>query len=142
MEVVHTNSQIIGDQVMTKSSQKFHLSQRFYFESAHTLERTIEKEGSRRIHGHTYEAEVTLHGAPNPINGMIIDLAYLKKEIKKIRNKLDHHFLDEIPELGPATLENLCVYIYNNLEKKIKNVHSVAIERKASGDKCVLFNNN
>ena len=36
------------------------LSQRFYFESAHTLRRSIEAEGSRRVHGHTYEAEVTV----------------------------------------------------------------------------------
>ena len=38
---------------------KYELSQRFYFEAAHTLRRQIEAEGSRRIHGHTYIAEIT-----------------------------------------------------------------------------------
>jgi len=57
------------------------LSQRFYFEAAHTLERTIDAEGSRRIHGHTYHAEVTLLGNPDPASGMLVDLAYLRREI-------------------------------------------------------------
>mgnify|MGYP000178535474 CR=1 FL=1 len=45
---------------------KFELSQRFYFEAAHTLHRTIDAEGSLRIHGHTYHAEVTIAGQPDP----------------------------------------------------------------------------
>jgi 6-pyruvoyltetrahydropterin/6-carboxytetrahydropterin synthase len=40
----------------------FELSQKFYFEAAHTLQRTIDAEGSRRIHGHTYHAEATVLG--------------------------------------------------------------------------------
>jgi 6-pyruvoyltetrahydropterin/6-carboxytetrahydropterin synthase len=56
------------------------LSQRFYFEAAHTLRRALEKdsglrESSLRIHGHTYHAEVTLRGEPSPETGMLIDLA-------------------------------------------------------------------
>ncbi len=34
----------------------YELSQRFFFEAAHTLRREVEAEGSRRVHGHTYEA--------------------------------------------------------------------------------------
>lgn len=36
----------------------FELSQRFFFDAAHTLHREIESDGSHRIHGHTYHAEV------------------------------------------------------------------------------------
>src|SRR6218665_316057 len=39
------------------------ISQRFFFDAAHTLRREIEAEGSRRVHGHTYHAEVALTGA-------------------------------------------------------------------------------
>ena len=57
---------------------KYHLTQRFYFEAAHTLQREIEAEGSRRIHGHTYIAEVTLSGAPqgdrsSGVNGFVLN---------------------------------------------------------------------
>jgi 6-pyruvoyltetrahydropterin/6-carboxytetrahydropterin synthase len=116
----------------------FELSQRFYFEAAHTLRRSIEIEGSRRIHGHTYEAEVVLSGRPDPATGMVVDLAYLRQEISRVREILDHRFLDEIAEIGPATLENLCIFIQRQLEPNLPSLCAVSIERKASGDKCVM----
>lgn len=84
------------------------LSQRFHFDAAHTLRRTTETEGSLRIHGHTYEAEVTVAGVPDTQSGMVVDLAELRREIARVREMLDHRLLDEVPGLGPATLENLC----------------------------------
>ena len=117
---------------------KFELSQRFYFEAAHTLRRKIDAAGSLRIHGHTYHAEVTLAGKPDPESGMMMDLAFLRQEVEKVREKLDHHFLDEVPGIGPATLENLCAFIYNDLKGALPNIHRITIERPASGDKCCL----
>ena len=42
---------------------------------------------------------------------MLVDLAYLRREIERLRDRLDHRFLDEVAGLGPATLENLCAFI-------------------------------
>ena len=114
------------------------LSQRFYFEAAHTLDRTIDAEGSRRIHGHTYHAEVTLLGDPDPVSGMLVDLAYLRREIERLRDRLDHRFLDEVAGLGPATLENLCAFIRADLEPRFAQLCAVSVERQASGDRCTL----
>lgn len=116
----------------------FELSQRFYFEAAHTLHRSIETEGSLRIHGHTYEAEVTLSGQVDSRTGMVIDLSYVRQEIARVREMLDHRFLDEIADLGPATLENLCNFIRRQLQSQIPSLSAVMIERRLSGDKCVL----
>ena len=118
------------------------LSQRFYFEAAHTLRRTIETEGSLRIHGHTYEAEVTVAGVPDAQSGMLVDLGYLRREVTRVREMLDHRFLDEVKDLGPATLENLCAFIRNQLTPSLPQLSSVMVERKASGDRCVLRESN
>lgn len=123
---------------MTTRANIFHLSQRFYFEAAHTLQRSYETEGSLRIHGHTYEAEVTVSGAPDPKTGMVVDIAVLLKEIERVRLMLDHRFLDDVPNLGPATLENLCVFISNQMEKEFPNLSQVMVERRVSGDRCIL----
>jgi len=114
------------------------LSQRFYFEAAHTLHRSYETEGSLKIHGHTYESEISVSGTTNPESGMLVDLALLRKEIERIRLILDHQFLDEVPNLGPATLENLCFFIKNEIVKTFPNLSQVMVERRASGDKCIL----
>lgn len=114
------------------------LSQRFFFDAAHTLNRTVETTGSLRIHGHTYEAEVTLCGKPDAHTGMLMDLSHLRSEIARVRDMLDHRFLDDIPDLGPATLENLCAFVGMQLQVNLPSLCSIMIERRASGDKCIL----
>lgn len=114
----------------------FEISQRFYFDAAHTLRREIEAEGSRRTHGHTYHAEVFVRGDALGESGMVMDLGFVRREIADVRAQLDHHFLDDIPGLGPATLENLCLFIWKNLEPRIAGLAGVSVERGSVGDKC------
>lgn len=118
----------------------FELSQSFYFEAAHTLRRQVERneaDGSRRVHGHTYSAEVCVQGEVDPASGMVVDLAVLRAAIAAVRDRLDHHFLDEVPGLGVPTLENLCRYIQAQVAAAVPDVASVMVERKSSGDRCV-----
>lgn len=122
------------------SSPVYELSQRFHFDAAHTLRRaaeTGEVESSRRVHGHTYMAEITLRGAPDE-RGMVMDLGLVRARIALLREKLDHRFLDEVEGLGPATLENLCRYIAGELTPAMPKLVSVSVWREASGDRCVL----
>jgi 6-pyruvoyltetrahydropterin/6-carboxytetrahydropterin synthase len=116
----------------------FELSQSFYFEAAHTLERLYETESSRRIHGHTYMAEIAVQGEPDA-RGMVMDLAQLRAAIQQVRDQLDHHFLDEVPGIGRPTLENLCVYIHDQVRQHLGHVtiSAVSVFRQASGDRCV-----
>ena len=125
----------------------FVLSQSFTFDAAHTLNRNVplpEYQGSKRIHGHTYTATVFVQGQRGA-TGMTqvrkpgkklawvnVDLFYLREQIERVRSLLDHHFLDEVEGLGPATLENLCVFIATQISLP---VHSVTVSR-ASGDAC------
>ena len=114
------------------------LSQRFYFEAAHTLQRSVETDSSLRIHGHSYEAEVTLQGRIDPTTGMLVDLGQLRAAIARVREKLDHRFLDEVEGLGRPTLENLCAFIRRHLEPEMPLLRAVMVERRLSGDRCVL----
>ncbi|NBQ89894.1 MAG: 6-carboxytetrahydropterin synthase [Betaproteobacteria bacterium] len=122
------------------SNASYELSQRFHFEAAHTLRRaeaTGEVESSRRVHGHTYLADITLRGQPDE-RGMVMDLGLVRAEIAQLRQRLDHRFLDEIDGLGPATLENLCAFIARHLRDRLPQLVRVRVWRDASGDSCVL----
>lgn len=116
------------------------LSQSFYFEAAHTLRRQVEGEieGSRRIHGHTYHAEITLRGEPESATGMVMDLGFVRRELATLRERLDHRFLDEVEGIGPATLENLCAFIARELKPALPLLVRVAVFRRASGDRASL----
>lgn len=114
------------------------LTQRFFFEAAHTLQRQHDTDASRRVHGHTYLARVTVGGQPDPRTGMVVDLARLRAAIEEVRGTLDHRLLDEVPNLGPATLENLCSYLHRALAGPHWQLVSVEVAREASGDSCLL----
>ena len=116
------------------------LTQSFYFEAAHTLRRYVEGESdaSRRVHGHTYHADVTLRGEPDPGTGMVVDLGLVRRELGALRERLDHRFLDEVPGIGPPTLENLCAFIARELRPALPLLVRVAVYRPASGDRATL----
>lgn len=117
----------------------FELSQTFTFDAAHTLKRQVSPEeaaGSRRIHGHTYTAEVAVRGPRDAATGMVVDLSVLRAALAEVRSQLDHHLLDEVPGLGTPTLENLCVFIFDEAIARIPQVCMVSVSR-AAGDRCV-----
>lgn len=117
----------------------FELSKQFRFDAAHTLERSIDSESSRRIHGHSYRAEVTVRGRPDPTTGMVVDLGLLERLMGDVRDVLDHRFLDEINDLGPATMENLSRWIWNRLSPEVDNLLKVSVFRDSSGDACTYW---
>jgi 6-pyruvoyltetrahydropterin/6-carboxytetrahydropterin synthase len=119
-------------------TQQLTISQRIFFDAAHTLRREIEAEGSRRIHGHTYHAEISIRGPLDRATGMVIDLGVLRARLQDVRGQLDHHLLDDVPGLGIPTLENLCLFIATALSDMKPPISQVRVWRDALGDECLL----
>jgi 6-pyruvoyltetrahydropterin/6-carboxytetrahydropterin synthase len=114
----------------------FEVCQRFYFDAAHSLKREIEAEGSRRIHGHTYQAEISVRGALDTTTGMVMDIGLIRLEVAKVRELLDHHYLDEVTGLGFPTLENLCIFIEKAMQSNGLQLSRVSVWRESLGDRC------
>lgn len=112
------------------------VTKEFRFEAAHTLQRDIGAEGSRRIHGHSYRAQVAVRGRPDPTTGMVIDLARLEQKLAGVRDRLDHHFLDEVDGLGPATMENLVLWIWRHLAPEVTGLARVTLYRDSLNESC------
>ena len=115
----------------------YELSQTFHFEAAHSLVRKIDAASSKRIHGHTYHAEVTLRGQPDAASGMLMDLGFFRRELAVVQEMLDHHLLDEVAGLSKPTLEGLCAFIAEKLRPTLPALASVKVWR-ATGDSCRL----
>lgn len=112
------------------------LSQGFGFEAAHSLERRIEVEPSRRVHGHSYAGELVVGGdAPGP-DGMLVDLGLVQAVIAEIVAALDHRLLDEIEGLGPGTMENLAVWIYAFAKPRLARLRRVVVRRDSLSQVC------
>jgi 6-pyruvoyltetrahydropterin/6-carboxytetrahydropterin synthase len=117
----------------------YELSKEFRFDAAHTLNRTVEAESSRRIHGHSYRAEILLRGQLDPDTGMLMDIGLLEQALEETRAALDHRFLDEIDDLGAATMENLSAWIWRRLAPTLPNLWRVTVKRDSDAGACSFY---
>ena len=69
---------------------------------------------------------------------MVVDLGLVRQAIATLRPQLDHHLLDDIAGLGPATLENLCAFIWRQLTPALPALAAVRVWRESVGDSCTL----
>ncbi len=109
------------------------LSQEFSFDAAHFLDGAPEY---RRMHGHSFYAEVTLRGEPDPETGFLRDLGEVDRALKAIREMLDHRLLNEVEGLGKPTLENLAKFIFDRARTTLPEVARVKLRRPSYGQTC------
>ena len=115
------------------------ISKSFTFEAAHKLSNTKNNENNN-IHGHSFLVEVFISDINNNIklNGIILDFNIFKKKIDKIKNILDHSFLNDIKGLEYPTLENIGYWIFHKLEKDNLTICKVIVQRKSCGESFTL----
>jgi 6-pyruvoyltetrahydropterin/6-carboxytetrahydropterin synthase len=111
------------------------ISQEFGFDAAHYLGNGAAE--NRRLHGHSFYAEVTLRGEANPATGFLRDFGEVDAVLKTIRQGLDHRLLNEIEGLGTPTLENLAKYIYVHAKAALPEVARVKLRRPSYSQTCV-----
>lgn len=111
------------------------LTQEFGFDAAHYLGNSTPE--NSRLHGHSFYAEVTLRGTPDPRTGFLRDLGEIKCALDTIRADLDHRLLNEIEGLSQPTLENLARYIHTRARALLPEVVRVKLRRPSYGQTCV-----
>ena len=95
------------------------LTKSFRFEAAHALPGTTLGAASEEIHGHSFRAEVTMRGTPDPATGMVLDLGLLEHAAwPTMQKKLDHKLLNKVEALGAPTLENLSRFIWERVSTR------------------------
>ncbi|WP_438275704.1 6-pyruvoyl trahydropterin synthase family protein [Nitrobacter sp.] len=114
------------------------LTKSFRFEAAHALPGTTLGNASMEIHGHSFRAEVSVRGTPEPATGMVLDLGLLARRMDEVRSKLDHRFLNDVAGLGPPTLENLARFIWDHVQHA-GQVTRISVHRDSCGESCTYF---
>jgi 6-pyruvoyltetrahydropterin/6-carboxytetrahydropterin synthase len=114
------------------------LTKSFRFEAAHTLSGTTNNAESETIHGHSFRAEVTIRGAPDPVTGMVLDLGLLTQSMANVRKQLDHKLLNKVETLGPPTLENLSRFIWDRLQHTAQ-ITRISVHRDSCEESCTYY---
>jgi 6-pyruvoyltetrahydropterin/6-carboxytetrahydropterin synthase len=111
------------------------ITQQFSFDAAHYLASAPE-DSNRRVHGHSFYAEVTLRGEPDAAHGWLRDFGQVNAALTEIRELLDHRVLNDISALGSPTLENLARFVFREAKDRLPEVRRVRLSRPSLGQSC------
>ena len=114
------------------------LTKSFRFEAAHALSGTTLGDASQEIHGHSFRAEITIRGVPEPATGMVLDLGLVERRLAEIRSMLDHKLLNKVEGLGLPTLENLSRFIFDRIAP-LGRLAKVSVHRDSCNESCAYF---
>ena len=105
----------------------------FTFEAAHHLPSVPAGHKCRRLHGHSYRIEIRVSGDVDPATGMVMDFEEIARAFAPLRDRLDHHYLNEIEGLDNPTSEKLAGWIWERLEGSLPLAAVVVRETCTSG---------
>jgi 6-pyruvoyltetrahydropterin/6-carboxytetrahydropterin synthase len=106
---------------------KMELRKTFQFEAAHLLPNLPKSHKCRRLHGHSFKAEIVVSGEVDPKLGWVMDYAEISQAFKPLWEKLDHYYLNEIPGLENPTSENVAIWIWKKLKPKLPQLTEVIV---------------
>jgi 6-pyruvoyltetrahydropterin/6-carboxytetrahydropterin synthase len=98
----------------------------FTIEAAHRLPLVPTGHKCSRLHGHSFRVQIWVRG-PVDANGWVMDFADLKAAFKPTYERLDHHYLNEIPGLENPTSEVLARWIWNELKGSLALLSKVVV---------------
>jgi 6-pyruvoyltetrahydropterin/6-carboxytetrahydropterin synthase len=72
-------------------------------------------------HGHNYRIQVTVAGERLNEIGLLADFGDIKRVLREIADRLDHMFLNDLPEFASRnpSAENIALYFYEEMEKSL-----------------------
>jgi 6-pyruvoyltetrahydropterin/6-carboxytetrahydropterin synthase len=104
----------------------------FSFEAAHRLPNVPAGHKCARLHGHSFTVRVSVDGPVGEQTGWVMDFAELKAAFGPLHERLDHHYLNEIPGLENPTSEILARWIWRELSPTLPGVAEIEVRETCS----------
>jgi 6-pyruvoyltetrahydropterin/6-carboxytetrahydropterin synthase len=105
----------------------FSLRKRFRFEAAHFLPVAPPGHPCRRLHGHSYQVEVTVGGPISPESDWVMDYGELSRAVRPVLEPLDHNLLNAVPGLENPTSEVLAAWLWQRLSPLLPGLQKISV---------------
>jgi len=99
----------------------------FVIEAAHRLPNVPPGHKCARLHGHSFRIDVHVSGELGEHSGWILDFADLKSAFKPTFERLDHHYLNDVPGLDNPTSERLAIWIWEELKPALPALSKLVV---------------
>jgi len=97
------------------------------------LHTASQQDSRRRIHGHSYICRLWVSNDKPNEKGVLVDLDVLKESLCRLCAPFNHSILNEHPSLSHGTMEELALYLFQEISRIHKDVIQVDIERPTLG---------
>ena len=111
--------------------------QDFNFDAAHRFDAMQAGHMYEGLHGHSFIARVVIEGDPDPETGFVADFGLIDGACVKLREELDHRYLNDIDGLAVPSLENIAIWIWNRLKPGFQGLTRVEVRRDSKHHGCV-----
>ncbi|MET0497511.1 MAG: 6-carboxytetrahydropterin synthase QueD [Steroidobacteraceae bacterium] len=99
----------------------------FTIEAAHRLPQVPHGHKCSRLHGHSFRIELYLRGPVGPESGWVMDFADVKAAFQPTYDRLDHHYLNDVPGLENPTSENLARWLWEQMKPLLPLLSKVVV---------------
>jgi 6-pyruvoyltetrahydropterin/6-carboxytetrahydropterin synthase len=113
------------------------LRKTFQFEAAHHLPHLPRTHKCRRLHGHSFTAEIVVAGECDPRLGWLLDYADITRAFKPLWEQLDHRYLNEVSGLRNPTSEQIAAWIWRRLKPRLPSLTEVIVAETCTA-RCVF----
>lgn len=103
------------------------LRKTFQFEAAHLLPHLPGAHKCRRLHGHSFKADIVVSGEVDARLGWVMDYADISAAFKPLWEQLDHRYLNEVEGLNNPTSENIAIWIWDRLKPVLPLLSEVVV---------------
>jgi len=104
----------------------------FTLESAHRLPNVPTGHKCARVHGHSFRVDLHVAGPVDPRLGWVMDFGVIKQAFAPLFERLDHHYLNDVPGLENPTSENLARWIWRELKPALPELSRVVVHETCS----------
>lgn len=99
----------------------------FHLQCARRLPALPDTHLCSRLHGHSFEVELTLSGDIDPALGWVLDFADIELAWQPVHAALDHRYLNDVEGLANPTSENLAVWLWQRLKPQLTDLSQVKV---------------
>jgi 6-pyruvoyltetrahydropterin/6-carboxytetrahydropterin synthase len=99
----------------------------FIFEAAHRLPNVPVGHKCSRLHGHSWRGAIYVEGPVDPNAGWVMDFGEIKQKFSPIYDRLDHHYLNDVPGLENPTSEVVARWIWQQLKPVLPELSKVIV---------------
>ncbi|MBJ13261.1 MAG: 6-carboxytetrahydropterin synthase QueD [Candidatus Marinimicrobia bacterium] len=104
----------------------------FTIEAARSLPKLPNGHPCQSVHGHSFKITITVEGKIDKNTGFVMDFADIDSAFRPIYERIDHTYLNEINGLENPSSENLCRWIWKQLDLSLNGLKQIEVKETES----------